>query len=143
MKYLDTNVIVYAIENHPRYGEACKKILQDIEGGKLRVSCSMLVLVELISVLKKLNAILSRQGERELVIEDNIEAVLSIPITWIDLDFLIIEKASAYSFHISGVDYTHVATMEVSSITEILSADPDFDKVPMIRRIDPLAYGGA
>jgi predicted nucleic acid-binding protein len=143
LKYLDTNVIVYAIENHPKYGGACKRILEDIEGGKLRVSCSMLVLVELISVLKKLNGLLSGQGRKELVIEDNIEAVLSLPITWIDLDFLIIEKASAYSFHISGVDYTHVATMEVSSITEILSADGDFDRIPLIKRIDPLGYDGA
>ena len=141
MKYLDTNVIVYAIENHPRYGEACKRILEDVEDGKLRVSCSVLILVELISVLKKLNGVLSRQGGKELVIEDNIGAVLSLPITWVDLDLLIIEKASTYSFNISGVDYTHVATMEVSSITEILSADGEFDRVPMIKRIDPLGFG--
>jgi len=143
LKYLDTNVIVYAIENHPRYGEGCKRILEDVESGKLRVSCSMLVLVELISVLKKLNGVLSKQGGKELVIEDNIEAVLSLPITWIDLDFLIIEKASAYSFNIGGVDYTHVASMEISSITEILSADRDFDKIPTMKRIDPLGYRGS
>jgi predicted nucleic acid-binding protein len=36
LKYLDTNVIVYAIENHPKYGERCRKILEDIEGEKLK-----------------------------------------------------------------------------------------------------------
>ena len=59
-------------------------------------------MVELISVLKKLNRVLSKQGGKELVIEDNIEAVLSLPITWVDLDLLIIEKASTYSLNIGG-----------------------------------------
>ena len=62
----------------------------------------MLILVELVSVLKKLNRVLSKQGGKELVIEDNIEAVLSLPITWVDLDLLIIEKASTYSLNIGG-----------------------------------------
>ncbi len=100
----------------------------------------MLVLVELLNVLKKLNNVLSEQGRKELVIEDNVEAVLSLPIAWIDLDFLIMERASAYTFDISGIDYVHVASMETSSITEILSADKEFDKVPTISRIDPLDY---
>jgi hypothetical protein len=34
LKYLDTNIIAYAIENHPKYGERCKKILEDIESEK-------------------------------------------------------------------------------------------------------------
>ena len=118
MKYLDTNVIVYAIENHPKYGAKCKKILQDVESGKLRVSCSMLVLVELMSVLERLNRVLSKQGKRELVIGDNVEALLSIGIAWIDLDFLIIEMAASYSFEINGVDYIHVASMETNAISE-------------------------
>jgi predicted nucleic acid-binding protein len=141
LKYLDTNVIVYAIENHPKYGEKCKKILQDVESGKLRVSCSMLVLVELMNVLKKVNRVLSKQGRRELIIEDNVEALLSIGVAWIDLDFLIVERASSYSFDINGVDYIHVASMETNSISEILSADADFDRVPTVKRIDPLDYG--
>lgn len=140
MKYLDTNIIIYAIENHPKYGEACKRILAEIESGKLRASCSILVLVELINVLKKLNQIPSKRDEKGLVIEDNIEAVLSLGITWIDLDFLIIERASTYSFDMSGIDYIHLASMEINSISEILSADSDFDDIPTVRRIDPLAY---
>lgn len=63
MIYLDTNVVVYAIENHPKYGTACKKILEDIESHKLEASASVLVLVELINVLTKLNRILKRKIE--------------------------------------------------------------------------------
>ena len=140
MIYLDTNVFVYAIENHLKYGKVCKKILEDIEAGKLKVSSSVLVLVELINVITKLNKILRKERKKILDIKENTEAVLSLPITWIDLDFLIIEKASEYSFEINGVDYIHIASMEVNSITEILSADKDLDKVKLIKRVDPLDY---
>lgn len=140
MIYLDTNVIVYAIENHPKYGTACKKILEDIESRKLETSASVLVLVELINVLTKLNRILKRRGRKPLSIKENIQAVLSLPLVWVDLDILIIEKASEYTFEINGIDYIHVASMEVNSINEVLSADKDLDKVRIVRRIDPLEY---
>ncbi len=140
MIYLDTNIILYAIENHPKYGKTCKKILEDIEARKLEASASVLVLVELINVLVKLNKILKRRRKRPLSIKENIRAVLSLPIVWVDLDLLIIEKASEYTFEINGVDYIHVASMEVNSINEVLSADKDLDRIRIVRRIDPLEY---
>lgn len=140
MYYVDTNIFVYAIENHPKYGKACKKILEDVESGKLKVSASVLVLVELINVIAKLNKILEKEKKRTLDLRDNIEAVLSLPIIWIDLDFLIIEKASEYSYEINGVDYVHIASMEINSINGIISADTDLDKVKTFQRVDALDY---
>lgn len=140
MIYLDTNVIVYAIENHPKYGKACKKILEDIETRKLEASASMLVLVELINVLAKLNKILKARGRKQLSIKENILAALSLPIVWIDLGFLIIERASEYTFEINAIDYLHIASMELNSVSEVLSADRDLDKVISVTRIDPLEY---
>ncbi len=140
MIYVDTNVFVYAIENHPKYGKSCTGILKDVESGKLEASCSVLVLVELINVLKRINDYLSREGRGRLDIERNIEAVMSLPLVWIDLDFLVIEKASAYAFDVNGVDYVHVASMELNSIHEVLSADKGLEKVGILERIDPLDY---
>jgi predicted nucleic acid-binding protein len=140
MIYLDTNVIIYAIENHPKYGKSCKKILEDIEAHKLEVSASVLVLVELINVLTKLNKILKRKGIKSLNVRENMQAVLSLPIVWVDLDFFIIEKASEYAFEINGIDYIHIASMEVSSVSEVLSADKDLDRIRIVRRIDPMKY---
>ena len=77
MIYVDTNVFVHAVENHPKFGKSCKRILEDVEDGKLEASCSILVLV---------------------------------------------------------------ASMELNSTNEILSADRDFDRVPMVKRKDPLEY---
>ena len=105
--FLDTNIFVYAIENHPKYGKSCVRILSDIQEKRIDTRASTLVLVELINVLAKLNKVLSKRGEEKLVIADNIAAVLSLPIIWIDLDVLIIETASTFDYGINGVDYVH------------------------------------
>ena len=140
MIYLDTNIIIYAIENHPKYGNSCKKILEDIQNKKLKASSSILVLIEIINVLTKINKIIKTKKENELNIKENINAILSIPIIWIDLSLFIIKLASEYNHNISGVDYIHIASMEVNSIKEIISADMELDKVHTISRIDPLEY---
>lgn len=140
MIYLDTNIIIYAIENSAKYGKACKKILLDIESGKLKVCSSVLVLVEIINVLTKINKILREEKDRELDIRKNIDAILSLPIVWFDLNFFIIKKASEYEYKVSGVDYIHIASMELNSIKKIVSADGEFDKIDAIKRIDPLNY---
>ena len=92
------------------------------------------------NVLVKLNKVLLDMNERKLVISDNVAALLSLPIIWIDLDVLIIERASTYNYAINGVDYVHVASMEMNSITDIISADKELDKVKSIKRIDPVDY---
>jgi len=140
MKYLDTNIIVYAIENHPKFGKKCKKILKEIQNSRLEVGCSMLVLIELINVLKKINKKLREDGGRNLDIKKNIDAILSLPIIWFDIGIIVIKRASEYDFNVTGVDYIHISTMELNSINEIITADKDFDKVSIVRRLDPLQF---
>ena len=140
MKYVDTNVFGYAIENHHKYGKYCRKILEDIQSGKIKAACSMLVLAELIGVILKINKELTKLSRKELDLRANIDAILSLPILWIELEFFIIKRAAEYSYNISGADYTHLATMEVNGIYEIITADEDFDKADFVRRTDPLEY---
>ncbi len=139
MMYLDTNIIIYAIENHPKYGNVCKKILLDIESGKLKVCSSILVLVEIINVLTKINKVLKKE-RKKLNIKENIDAILSLPIVWLDLNFFIIKKASEYDYNVSGVDYVHIASMELNSVKKIISADEEISKVDFIKRVEPLKY---
>jgi len=140
MKYLDTNVIIYALENHPKYGNPCKKILLDVESEKLKVCSSILVLVEFLNVLTKMNKILKNEGKKQLELRTNIDAVLSLPIVWFDLNFMIVKRAAVYDFNVSGVDYIHIASMELNSIKEAISADDELDKIDFIKRVDPLNY---
>lgn len=138
MNYLDTNIIVYAIENHPKYGKPCKKILEDIYNKKQKACSSFLVLIELINVLVKLNRTLPE--EKQLNIRKNIEAVTSLPIIWLDIDLFILERAAEYTYRVSGVDYIHIALMEVNMVSSVISADTELDKISFIKRIDPLSY---
>jgi len=34
--YVDANIFVYTIENHPKYGGSCAKILSDIQEKELK-----------------------------------------------------------------------------------------------------------
>lgn len=140
MIYLDTNVIVYAIENHPKYGKSCIEILEAIEAKQLEASASILVLVELVNVLVKINRILAQEGKQLLQVKDNIDAVLSLPIVWFDLDLVIIRRAAEYAYEVTGVDYFHIASMELHSVNQIISADKELDVIPFIKRLDPLKY---
>ena len=78
--------------------------------------------------------------ETKLDLEENVNAILSLPILWYEIGFPIVKHASRYTFKISGVDFIHVSTMELNSIFEILSADQELDKVKFLTRIDPLDY---
>lgn len=102
MNYLDTNILGYAVENHPKYGSSCKKIIQDIQDGTLRAARSVLVLSELISVLKKINKELAKRKIADLDIRANIDAVLSLPITWLEIKLFIIKRAAEYTFPAPG-----------------------------------------
>lgn len=133
-------MIIYAVENHPKYGAKCRKILEDMEAGKLEVCCSTLVLIEVINILVKINKILKGSGERELDIRKNIDAILSLPIQWIEVSPMLIRRASEYEYPVSGVDYVHLASMELNGVEDVISADKELDKVVWVKRVDPLRY---
>ena len=136
MIYIDTNVFVYAIENHPKYGAACKKILTDIMHKEIDAACSVIVLAELLNVLVRLRKLTGGK----LDVKRSMQAILSLPITWFDLNFFVMENAAGYNYKISGIDYVHIATMEINAIKKTVSADAELDKVDSVERVDPLEY---
>lgn len=140
MKYVDTNIFIYAIENHPVYGRACKKILLDIQNEELKACASVLVLVEIVNVLARINRELKKRKQKPLDLEANLEAVLALPFVWFELDFFTIRKATECNYNIAALDYFHLASMEINSIKEIISADKELNKVAFIKRTDPRDY---
>ena len=97
-------------------------------------------MVEIFNSLSKINKELKKDSKKTLDIKQNIDAILSYQITWFELEFLTIKKAAEYLYNIASTDYFHLATMELNSIKEIISADIELDKVEFIKRIDPLEY---
>ena len=102
---------------------ACTKVLLDIQNEELKSYSSMLVLVETINVLLKLNKALKADEQKQL-----------------DINFPIIKRVAEYNYRITGADYIHIATMEINNIGKIISADEELDKVDIVKRIDPLKY---
>jgi len=134
MKYLDTNIWIYAIMAHPKYGKKCMQILEGLEKGALEAVISVQVLSEVANVLYR------RFGIRDTV--NHVGAILSYPLKVIDLTPDIVVRATEYSrdYGILPYDGIHVASALSSLVTEILSADKELDKVGTIKRIDPLEF---
>lgn len=140
MIYLDANVVAYAAENHQRYGSACKKILSAVEAKQLRVGASTLLVVEIMNVFRKMNPLLRKQKRKEINIVESVEALLSLPIVWFDLDLYVLERASRLVPRLLPADAVHSITAEIHGMREIISADKDFDGVAGLTRIDPLEW---
>jgi len=68
MRFVDTNVFIYALTAHPRFGENARRILERIEGGEAAMT-STLVLCEVAWVLEAMG----RQGD----IKSTLEKILS------------------------------------------------------------------
>ena len=55
MKYIDSNIFIYAATNQEKYGRKCKQILLDIENEKIKACASILVLAEIVNSLFRIN----------------------------------------------------------------------------------------
>lgn len=127
---VDANVIVYAAVPS-RYRQACLEILEAIAEGRAegRVSTAVLEEVWHIELSGRAGEIagLTRQAYRLftplLPVNDEIMARA------LDLDVR----------RLGANDRIHAATALVHGIDTILSADSDFDRVPALRRVDPLS----
>lgn len=135
MIYVDTNIWIYAMTAHPKYGKKCRLILEKLEKGELEAAISVQVLSEVADVLYR------RFGFRNTV--KHVSAILSYPLKLIDLTPDIVVRAAEYSrdYGILPYDGIHIASALSSLATEILSADKELDKVGIIRRVDPLEFG--
>jgi predicted nucleic acid-binding protein len=140
MIYLDTNVFLYAIQRHEKYGNVCATILENVASKKLNAICSTVALAEMIGALQKINIELKKQKEPLVDMGEAFDIILNYPITWLDISPVLIRKSLEYSSMLFGVDCIHRESMELNDIKEIISADKDFDTIPGIKRIDPLNY---
>jgi predicted nucleic acid-binding protein len=133
MTYIDTNILVYSALAHPKYGKACKRIIDDIQDRKIEAHCSYLVPVELLGSIAKIDSkkvgIITR-------------AFFSLPIRMIDINEEILDLAAniAREYKIS-YDSIHVASMRSLGIKEVITEDVNhFRKVKGIKVISSLEY---
>lgn len=115
--YIDTNIFVYAILHHPKYGHICSKILEDFRNKAYEPYGSIMVALELLGSLSKINPSIARKGT---------ELYLSLDITILPLN----TEALTLALLINEVvniryDAVHAAVMMLNDIPVIITNDTD------------------
>jgi len=118
---------------HPKYGLACKKILDDIRDGKLKAYCSNLVPIEMLGSLAKVD---------QEIAAGAILAFFSFPIEMIPLTERLIREASEITLE-TGIAYDaiHAAAMNSEGLEKIITEDINhWRKIEGVKIIRPLEY---
>ena len=132
--FIDSNVFIYAAQAHPQFGEACKKILQDIESGKIQATTTVLNIAEVAEFIE-------RNDNRKASI-NVIELLLALPM---DVEDVVkeheIDALSIFSaLKANYFDTVFVAVMKEKFIDTIITNDSHFEGVKGIKVIKPLEY---
>ena len=132
MIYLDANIFIYPITGTGTKSEACIEILDKVFNGEQEAGTSVLTWDEFQYSLWKTIG-------KEKAIEESSIFLKSPNLKFFKVDSEIIQKAQKLSeeYNLKPRDAIHTASMIVNGIKEIISDDPDFDKVQEIKRISP------
>ena len=129
MIYLDTNIFVYAAINNGKLGEKCRKLLFEIVEHKIQAYTSIITWDEVVYAIWK------KKG-REKALEEG-KIFLTLPnINFLNTNRNTVAKAQEIieKYNLKPRDAIHVASALTNNIKEIISDDPDFDKVKEIKR---------
>lgn len=132
MIYIDTNILIYPHTGDDAKSEACIEILRKATSQDINAGTSVLAWDEFQHVLKK------EYGEKEKTkaIEQSKDLLKNPGIEWFEATKKIIEKAQEITekHNIKPRDAIHAATAIINNCSEIVSDDPDFDKIKELKR---------
>ena len=132
--FIDSNIFIYAAQAHPKFGKACKKIVEDIESRKIEATTSVLNVAEVAEVI-------DRNVDRKASI-NVVELLLALPM---DIEDVVKEhEIDALSiFALSKANYfdtVFAAVMKEKFIDTIITNDSHFEEIKGIKSIKPLNY---
>jgi predicted nucleic acid-binding protein len=117
MRFVDTNVFIYALTAHPRFGENARRILERIEGGEAAMT-STLVLCEVAWVLEAMG----RQGDIKSTLE-KIFSYKSLEVVKFSGDDLLMGANNMAIHNVDFNDGVNVAIMMRLGVSEAYSND--------------------
>ena len=134
MRGIDSNILVYALNKDLPEHLPCKELLIDVVSGKELVSIPSIVFMECFHALVKSFKYKEVEVKKRLIaiIDSKNINVLDISTSSILFAFEIAEK-----YKTGGRDYLIAAGLLENKIQEIYSHDSDFDKILLLKRIDP------
>ena len=135
MRGIDSNILVYALNKDLPEHFPCKELLIDIINGNELVSIPSVVFMECFHALVKSYKYKEGEVKKRLIaiIDSKNINVLTISTSSILLAFEIAEK-----YKTGGRDSLIAANLMENKIQEIYSHDSDFDKIRLMKRIDPI-----
>jgi len=135
MRGLDSNILVYALNKDLPEHLLCKELLINVVNGKELVSIPSIVFMESFHALVKAFKYKEAEVKKRLIaiIDSKNINVLDISTSSILFAFEIAEK-----YETGGRDSLIAASLLEKKIQEIYSHDSDFDKILLLKRIDPI-----
>jgi uncharacterized protein len=131
-RFIDANIIMYAIGTPHPLKAPCRRILDEIKDGSLQVVTNTEVLQEILYRFYSLKKI----EQSEIAYNALVGMCLEIlPVTRKDMDIALgLLKEHP---HITTRDAVHAATMINNEIEEIISTDSHFDTIKGLKRVKP------
>lgn len=132
--FVDSNIFIYAAQAHPKFGKACKQIVEDIESRKIEAATSVLNIAETAEVIDR------NVGRKASV--SVVELLLALPM---DIEDVVKEhEVDALSIFSSSkanyFDAVFAAVMREKFIDTIVTNDSHFESIKGIKVIKPLDY---
>ena len=116
-RFVDTNVFIYSVTNHPRFGKTARKILTRLEGGEECVT-STIVLCEIAWVLEAMG--------KQSYVKPTLEKILSydgLSVLTFDSDDLLVGANNMLTYGIDFNDAVNVSVMSKVGINQVYSND--------------------
>ncbi|MHA1589722.1 MAG: type II toxin-antitoxin system VapC family toxin [Candidatus Njordarchaeales archaeon] len=115
--YIDTNIIVYAVFHHTKYGSECEKILYDAQNGRIEAYGSYLVAIELLGSLSRIDPVIAYKVTKYY---------LALNIKMCELNELTLTIAGIINTIVNvRYDAIHLALMLSHDIDTIITNDLD------------------
>ena len=133
MAFLDTNVLLrHLVGDHEVHSPRATALMHRIERGEVRVRIAETVIFETVYGLARIY----RQPKDK--IRDGLLALLELSSLMLPSKPTIRRAFDFYvDLNMQFADAYHAALMERLKVSQILSFDRDFDKVPGLERIEP------
>ncbi len=115
--YIDTNIFIYAIIHHPTYGKVCARILGDLQNGVYEGYGSLMVAIELLGSLSKIDPKVARRA---------VELYFALNMRLLPLNEEVLTLASLLNEILNlRYDAIHAAAMMLNEVPIIITNDLD------------------
>ncbi len=115
--YIDTNVLIYAILHHSKYGKHCEDILKAVEKAEIIGFGSDMVAIELLGALSKISTKAAKLA---------VEAYYSLNIIHFRISPMVLSLASLINEIVNiRYDAVHLAIMMLNGVDNIITYDLD------------------